>query len=404
MTKFAAAALFAITIAAIAVMWESAFWATALAEVALFCVAAFWIIAALIGVAELQTRFVLFPLAAAALWPLVQIVAGTTIYRWATAVSLLYWASAAALVFAGLQIFSDHAVRRGYLRALVVAGFIMAVVAPLQLFTSGGKIFWLFETPFANVAMGPFLYGNQYAAFIELLLPVAMASLFTDRGGWRIFYGLAAAVMYASVFASVSRTGFILTTIEVLLVPLVAARRAGISFRQIAGPGVIFLAVLMVLGLAVGPERMIAKLQQKDPYAGRREFAEAALPMIQDRPWMGVGLGNWSVAYPQYAIFDEGLLVNQAHNDWAQWTVEGGVPFVLFMLLVAVWSFRAAFRTIWGTGVLVVFFQCFVDYPIQRIAVAIVFFTLISAIAFPEVSSEAAHRRSGMRRKIDSAA
>lgn len=44
---------------------------------------------------------------------------------------------------------------------------------------------------------------------------------------------------------------------------------------------------------------------------------------------MGFGLGNWPRAYPRYAVFDDGNYVNQAHNDWAQWAVEGGVEYPL---------------------------------------------------------------------------
>jgi O-antigen ligase len=141
---------------------------------------------------------------------------------------------------------------------------------------------------------------------------------------------------------------------------------------------------LIVLGLAVGPDYLIAKLQQKDPYFGRREYMESSLRMIPDKPLMGVGMGNWPAAYPAYAIFDKGYFANQAHNDWAQWAVEGGLPFFFLMLSVAVWSCRMAFRSAWGIGVIAIFIQCFVDYPIQRMGVAIVFFSLLAAIAYPD--------------------
>jgi hypothetical protein len=382
--KASAFALLAITVATIAVMWQPAFWATALPEVAVSCLAACWLIFYICGWEKLQYSAVLIPLVGAALWPVLQLAASVTIYRWNTSVAALYWATNAAAAFVGLQIFRDPAVRRWYLRALVLTGFAIAVIAPLQLFTSEGKIFWLFQAKYSDVAMGPFVYTNQYAAFIELLLPVSLTLALTDRDGWRTFHGLAAVVMYASIFASTSRTGFILTSLEILIVPALAARRAGIARRQLVLMGAIFLGMLVVLGLAVGPDRLLTKMKQKDPYIGRREYAESSLRMIPDRPLMGVGMGNWPAAYPAYALFDDGYFANQAHNDWAQWSVEGGLPFALLMLSVAVWSVPRTFRTGWGIGVVFVFLQCFVDYPIQRMGVAIVFFTLIAAIACPD--------------------
>jgi O-antigen ligase len=380
--KASAVTLFAITLATTAVMWEPAFWATSLPEVTVCALAAVWLIFAVLSNEKLQFSFVLIPLAGTALWPVLQLLTGVTINRWTTSVAALYWATNAAVVFIGLQIFSDAGMRRWYLRALVMAGFVIAVISPLQLFTGEGKIFWLFQTRAAEVAMGPFVYTNQYAAFIELVLPIALTLTLADRSAWRTFHGLAAVVMYASIFASTSRTGFILTSLEILIVPVLAARRIGIARRQLAILGTVFLSMLLILALAVGPDRLILKMQQKDPYFGRREYAESSLRMIPDRPLMGVGMGNWPAAYPAYAIFDEGYFANQAHNDWAQWTVEGGVPFALLMFLVAVWSLPKAFRTGWGIGVPIVFFQCLVDYPIQRMGVAVVFFTLIAANAF----------------------
>lgn len=379
-----AIALFAVTVAAIAVVWRQDFWARALPEVPVFSLAAVWLVSYIVKAQRLQAGFVLSPLVAAVFWTLLQLVTSVTIYRWTTSVALLYWAANAAVVFVGFQVFSDPAIRRWYLRALVFAGFLIGVEAPLQRFTAEGRIFWLFQTPYSTTAMGPFIYENHYAALIELLLPIALTGVFRDRGGWRTLHGLASVVMYASVFASLSRTGFVLTTLEVLVVPLMAARRSGITWRQLAVSGAIFLGMLGVLGLAVGPESLFERLQQKNPYGGRREYMESSLRMIRDRPLMGVGMGNWPTAYPAYATFDDGYFANEAHNDWAQWAVEGGLPFACLVLSIAVWSFPRALRTGWGAGVAVVFMQCFVDFPIKPMAVSVVFFSLIAALAYPD--------------------
>ena len=113
---------------------------------------------------------------------------------------------------------------------------------------------------YSNIAMGPFVYPNQYAAFIELLLPIALTGVFSDRMGWRTFHGLASVVMYASVFASASRTGFVLTSLEVLVVPLLAARRTGVARRQLLASAAIFLGMLVgARVLQSGPDNVDRK-------------------------------------------------------------------------------------------------------------------------------------------------
>jgi O-antigen ligase len=141
----------------------------------------------------------------------------------------------------------------------------------------------------------------------------------------------------------------------------------------VTGLAVLFTAV-------VGWGTLWQRFLASDPYAVRHEFFHSSLAMIRDRPWMGFGLGTWSTAYPAYALFDDGLFANQAHNDWAQWTVEGGVPFLLFMLWIAARSLSAAPNSLWGIGVIAVFIHSLVDYPIGRPALAGFFFVFLGVI------------------------
>lgn len=381
MRKISAVALLAIVITAVAIMWQPAYWAIAIPTSCTMLLAAIWLVRSLSARHELRTNPALWLILAAALWPLMQLGLGWTVYGWRTAQSFLYWALAAAIVFIAIQTFREPPVLRVFLRALVIFGFIVAIISPLQRFTSGGKIFWMFEVPYSDIALGPFIYPNQYAAFIELLLPVALVEALSERSGWRIFHGLAAAVMYGSVVAAVSRSGVALVTLEILAVPLLTTRRHGTSLRQFRLPAAVLGGMLVILTLAMGPDALIAKLQQKDPYQGRREFTESSLLMIRDHPLKGVGLGNWSTVYPAYALFDDGLFANQAHNDWAQWAVEGGLPFFFVMAALAVWIVPRALRTVWGSGLIAIFLQCLVDYPIQKVGVAIVFFALLGAVS-----------------------
>jgi O-antigen ligase len=104
--------------------------------------------------------------------------------------------------------------------------------------------------------------------------------------------------------------------------------------------------------------------------------------MLHDRPAMGFGLGDWARAYPRYAIFDNGTYVNQAHSDWLQWAVEGGVPFFLILLSLAAMAAPAALHSVWGVGLLSVWAHCLVEYPLQqRPAVCAWFFVLLGVLA-----------------------
>ena len=216
----------------------------------------------------------------------------------------------------------------------------------------------------AGTCSAPFVYHNQFAAFIELLLPIVLYNIVTEPK-WRTLDILIAATMYAAVIVSASRTGFILVTAELFVVPLIVVGRRGIASRKALGAAALLGAMVILLAVSAGPDVLLKKYSLNDPYVIRREFVTSSIAMFRDKPMIGVGLGNWTTAYPRYAIFDNGRLANQAHNDWAQWAVEGGVPLLLLQLLAAIQVFPRAFRSGWGIGVAAIYLHCFrrLSYP-----------------------------------------
>ena len=134
----------------------------------------------------------------------------------------------------------------------------------------------------------------------------------------------------------------------------------------------------------VGWRVLLDRFQQPDPFVHRREMLLSSLAMAKERPWLGFGLGTFEKAYPAYATFDIGLTVNHAHNDWAEWLAEGGLPFLLMLASVAAWAVRPAIRSLWGIGLLSVFLHALVDYPMQRLGLAAWIFVMLGALAAQE--------------------
>jgi O-antigen ligase len=255
-----------------------------------------------------------------------------------------------------------------------------------------GIVFWLFHAGSDRRTLGPFVYYNQYAAFIEAVLPLALVRAVLDQRR-RMLYSVIGALLLASVVAGGSRAGTILCLAEVFVIPLVALAQ-GIVSRRAAGRVLLAtLCTLAVLGAVAGWDVIWKRLQEPNPYAVRKDFLLSSLEMVRDRPLTGWGLGTWSEVYPGFARFDDGLFANQAHNDWAQWAAEGGIPFFLLMVGVVAGAVRPAFRSLWGLGLLAVFIHCLVDYPMQqRPALAAFFFALLGI-----VTASGDHREIGLR-------
>lgn len=321
-------------------------------------------------------------LGTAAAWGLLQVSMVWTVDRFKTVNEILNWTTYLCVFVLGLELSQDNRRREQFLSALLWFGTALAATAMLTVFSSPpGIVFWIFHAGSDRRTLGPFVYYNQYAAFIEAVLPLAIVRAILEPRR-RMLYSVIAALLLASVVAGGSRVGTILCLAEVVVIPLIAWGQ-GVVPRRVAGRVLLAnVAILVVLGAVAGWDVIWKRLQEPNPYAIRKEFLLSSLEMVRDRPLTGFGLGTWSEVYPGFARFDDGLFANQAHNDWAQWAAEGGLPFFLLTAAVAVLAIRPAIRSLWGLGLLAVFVHCFVDYPMQqRPPLAAFFFALLGILS-----------------------
>ncbi|MBI4874385.1 MAG: O-antigen ligase family protein [Acidobacteria bacterium] len=351
--------LAALLFLSILLAWAPWRWAVSLLETGAFLLAA-----AALTRRSLRFSRLLIPLAAAPLWGLLQLAARTTVYPHATWNAVLLWLTNLAVFFVALQSFDR--------RAVLWFGFALSVVSTLQAFTSPGKVFWIFPAGHPSYRLSSFLSPNQYAAFVVLVLPLALDRAFEDRRR-RLSGVVLAGALCASLIASASRAGFLLGSLEVAFFTLLYVRRRARTLALVA-------ACAALCTLVVGGDLLWTRLLQPDPHTGRREMLASSIEMIRARPALGFGLGAWPVAYPVFARYDDGLLANHAHNDWAEWAAEGGLPFLALLLWIPAASLRPALGSRWGIGVLAVFAHCLVDYPLQQPALAALVFTLLAVL------------------------
>ena len=70
------------------------------------------------------------------------------------------------------------------------------------------------------------------------------------------------------------------------------------------------------------------------------------------------------------------MIANEAHDDWLQWTAEGGIPFALLIAILAGSLMLPAVRSLWGVGFLIVLVHSLVDYVLREPALAILWFAV----------------------------
>jgi hypothetical protein len=347
-------------------LWISAYWPVALFEIATFLLAG---IALVLGrVPPRGTRFPLFALSFVVLWGCLQLITGLTVNRFATERATLQWMTWAAVYYIGVSTLKDDTLGKRMRTGIVWFGFAVSVEAILQAYLSPGKVYGLFPSGYRDFVMGPIVYHTHFAAFVETILPIALALALGEARELYPYLG-ASAVLLAAVVVSASRAGLVICFAETFFVLLLLHLGKGNAGRRVRVAALTLAGATGLLTLIVGFETASARFSSEPLTAGRIQFAVSTLHMIAAHPWVGWGLGSWPTVYPAFATFDPGVIVNQAHSDWLQWTAEGGFPAGLAMLCLALWGIRPAIRSIWGVGVFAVLIHALFDYPFSRPAV-----------------------------------
>jgi hypothetical protein len=334
------------------------------------------------------------------LWGLMQIFAHTTASSVETREAVLRWSALAGVFFLTQALARTKAVLRNLLSAFLIFATAMAVLCLTQLFTSDGRVLWLFPTGYPDV-YATFPSYNNYAQFVEIALPISLWRAL--REGWRSWwYALAGGILYASVIGSASRAGTALCTAELVAMIVIGLIRlrdpeTGLPTRSTTAMLVMVPVLAAGFTLAVGWERVWLRFQQNDPYLVRREFIVAAIDMAKQRPVTGYGLGTFPEVYQRYAIKDFPFYANHTHNDWAEFAADGGVPFLLLVLIPFAAVIPAAVRNPWGLGLVAVMFHACVDYPFPRPAVSGWMFAMLALLYVARLSEKQQAEAKGTR-------
>lgn len=355
------------------ISWLPRYLAVSVAHAGILLIAIAWTL--------LNRRFFLSPALIPAgllgLWGLAQILLGATRSLWLTRQSTLTWFTCSVAFLLAATILDGERARDRFLNVIFWAVSLLAVAALLQMYHQPIYVFGLF--PAEPTVVGTFLYKNQFAAMLMLAAPIALYRMIELEGQEWIGAG-AFAIMFGAAVGASSRAGVLLLAAELVTALGIAAKRRTLPWKNLLTLSGGLLLLIAATSIIAGTQSIIEHFQQQSPYSIRNKLLISTLHMIATKPLTGYGLGTWPEVYPAFANFDLGRFANEAHNDWAQWAAEGGIPFALILAYITVRLIRPAVRSIWGIGLIAVMIQSLVDYPTREPVLAIFWFTLAGAV------------------------
>lgn len=236
------------------------------------------------------------------------------------------------------------------LGAILLAAVAQAVLGIYQFLTQSGPEAFYILGRFTRAA-GTFRQPNPYGGYLGLVAPLAVTlALWTWVGpqawspkAWlaRLILAGAAVVILLGVLASWSRGAWLALAVALTATVLGFSRRAAPAILVSAG---LVMAAGLVFGLAdLLPASVIGRISELGDYLGLVDLArvevtdanfsvmervahwQAAIKMWADHPWLGVGIGNYAVAYPSYALPRWQEPLGHAHNVYLNFGAETGL-------------------------------------------------------------------------------
>jgi len=278
---------------------------------------------------------------------------------------------------------------------LLVAAGASALVAIAQMAGSPGGPLYFYRITNSDFPVGLFANRNHQALMMVVLLALMAdyhrrARLVSPLGALpSVGLAFAALVVIALIIVAGSRAGLLLAvlTLPVLAWSLYRSRgpQAGTKFKLSGRAWVLAILVALVAivvatiisSRAVSFDRLWAN-DALDDY--RFERLSILWTMLKEHWLVGIGFGAFQGTFKQYETLEvlTPFIFNQAHADWIQFPMEGGVLAAALMIVIALWvagqAWRAARRLKAGSGgtrftaawiLVLIALASLVDYPLR---------------------------------------
>lgn len=228
------------------------------------------------------------------------------------------------------------------LRILVITSAFASLYGIIQFFNLD-PVNWANQGEILKV-ISVFGHKNYFAIFLILMIPLSIYLIIETKGQKRIFYCVCSMVMFFALLLSSSRGAQISFFIAILLgaVLLIIIEKKRSVKRNLITKILIITPILLIIAVLLLPKAgrnyysQIFKLKQFDL---RMSYYKATGELLQNKPFFGVGPGNFVISYPKIRnnkafSNNPNMVLNHVHNDYLEIWVEYGIFAVFIYLLI----------------------------------------------------------------------
>ena len=223
--------------------------------------------------------------------------------------------------------------------ALLAVAMLISFYALYQFLTGSNRV-WYMQKPYPHRGSGTYICPNHLGGFLEMLLPLGLATALMGRykPHAKVLLGYAALVILAGIAVTVSRGSWISTGLVLGLFFLVLA-----AHRSYRLPALVLLLVLVGGAVLVVPRSETFQTRAKQLFVygkldddSRFSLWQPAIRIWRDHKLWGAGPGHFDYLFRQYRPEEIQARADRAHNDFlnllADWGLAG------FVLVAAAWA------------------------------------------------------------------
>ena len=249
-------------------------------------------------------------------------------------------------------------------------GIFLVLLALLQKATWNGRLLWFYPIDGDHIKSkldyiwGPFIYRNNFACYLEMIIPFGLGLLVYNAPGHKssrtalqtnLFvrilaspnfftftgYFIAVLIMTAALFATLSRGGISACVASFACFVWLTRKRSSLRSRSLYFSA-IALAISAVVVFAAWDR--IENRFEGAGYIDRATVWKDSLGIMRDYPLFGSGLGAFESTFHHYQTRYNNALFDHAHNDYVEVVTDTGVIGMLLISGAAALLFSSLYR------------------------------------------------------------
>ncbi len=184
-------------------------------------------------------------------------------------------------------------------------------------------------------------HSGHFAKYSGMMLPILLGfALYHDKMRSRLFYAVAWLMGSLALILTISRVGiavWILSIPALFIGLLVLGIIPKSQFTRVSITAILIFAFSLGTAYLSGGRRLVDRMRDDEGSTAMRvPTFKVALNIIRHQPFLGVGLGNYTLRHQEYDTTNEQISIrfpsSQVHNLFLLYASEIGIPGLLFFL------------------------------------------------------------------------